>query len=1236
MRKPTWGPVVKQRVRKFLEVLLSRTDELYDSSFHWQDEDKARPKLIIKSKRRLLEKLTQLKQHEFYQAIESLKVLDILEDIRIKKQGTDDWYFTLKVWSKDTVKNLSQFDREWENKKLEKPRVIVPTFQDDITSEITDVVGHKEVTTNKRQDWGEAVDVSIFYGRTEEAVTLERWIVQECCRIVTIVGMGGIGKTSLSVKLAEQIQGNFEYVIWRTLRNAPPIQDILADLIEFLSNQQEIDLPETIESRISLLINYLRSSRCLLLLDNFETIMRSGDHTGRYLENYEGYGELLKRVGEERHQSCLVLASREKPKEVVLLEGDTLPVRSLQLTGLKVVEGREIFKSKGLFSAAEEEWKLIIEHYVGNPLALKITASAIQELFGGDISEFLKLLQEGYLIFDDIRDILRRQFNRLSDLEKEIMYWLAINGELVSLSELQQDIFSPLVKQELAEALMALGRRALIDKKAAKFIQQPVVMEYVNERFIEQVSQEIITGEILLLNSHALLKAQSKDYIRETQVRLIIKPIVNKLLTHFASKTRLKEELMQILLKLREKHSLAPGYTAGNIINLLCWLQTDLTNYDFSRLTVWQAYLQEINLQGVNFAYSDLTKSVFTETFSSVLSVAISPCGKLLATGNADGEIRLWQVADGKKLFTFKGHQSWVWRVVFSPDGQNLASSGIDKTVRVWDVNTGECRKILYGHSSWVWCVAFSPDGQILASAGADQTVRLWNVDTGNCFKTLQGHSKGVWAVPFSPDGQTLATASDDQTIRLWNINTGQCLKIMQGHSNGIRSLTFSPQGHTLASASADQTIKLWNVSTGECFKTLYGHSKFIISVAFSPDGNTLASGGDDKTVKIWNVSTGECLKSLYGHIGRVWSVSFSPDGSTLASGSEDQIVKLWDVKTGQSLRTLRGKSNGVRSVAFNADGSTLASGSDDHTLKLWNIEGKCLKTFQGHTNWLWSVTFSPDAQTLVSSSCDYVLKIWDVHSGKHLKTLQGHTHWVTSISFSPDGNSIASCSTDQTLKLWDVSTGECLKTLYGHIGRVWSVTFSPQGKTLASGADDRTIKLWDVDTGENLKTLCGHANLILSVAFSPQGNILASASEDKTIKLWDVSSGKCIQTLHGHNVGVWSVAFSPDGKILASGSDDQTIKVWDIHTGNCLQTLQGHSNSVWSVAFHPNGQIVVSSSQDETIKLWDIKTGECLKTLKPHRPYEDMNIIGVTGLTEAQKNTLKALGAIEHEEYLP
>ncbi|HEY9863056.1 MAG TPA: NB-ARC domain-containing protein [Candidatus Obscuribacterales bacterium] len=195
-------------------------------------------------------------------------------------------------------------------------------------------------------DWGEAPDVSQFYGRLRELAQLEQWILDEDCRVIAILGMGGMGKTSLSVKLTQKIHSDFKFVIWRSLRNAPPLTEILSDLIQFLSPKTEGRLSPEAGRQISQLIELLRTSRCLIILDNIESILQEGNRVGYYYPGYENYGDLFKRLGETQHQSCLLMTSREKPREIAALEGQTLKVRCLPLPGLDTEIVKKLFKPK--------------------------------------------------------------------------------------------------------------------------------------------------------------------------------------------------------------------------------------------------------------------------------------------------------------------------------------------------------------------------------------------------------------------------------------------------------------------------------------------------------------------------------------------------------------------------------------------------------------------------------------------------------------------------------------------------------------------------------------------------------------------------------------------------------------------------------------------------------------------------------------------------------------------------
>jgi transcriptional regulator with XRE-family HTH domain len=305
-------------------------------------------------------------------------------------------------------------------------------------------------------DLVEALDVSHFAGREVEVAELTQWIVQEQCRLVTLLGMGGIGKSMLASLLGQRLAPHFEAVLWRSLRDAPSCEELVADCITFFSETPPADFPSSLEQRITQLVARLRASRCLLVLDNLETLLASGDPEGNYLPGYEGYGRLIERLAESAHQSCVLLTSRERPREIEALEGTRSPVRSLRLLGMDDQIARVLLADKGL-SGTLAAWQCLVAGYAGNPLALKIVAQAISDLFDGDLDRFL---QEGELIFNGVRPLLRQQVGRLSPLEHLLLTWLAVLREWTPLDTLVQVLHPRVLRAQVLEALEALARGA--------------------------------------------------------------------------------------------------------------------------------------------------------------------------------------------------------------------------------------------------------------------------------------------------------------------------------------------------------------------------------------------------------------------------------------------------------------------------------------------------------------------------------------------------------------------------------------------------------------------------------------------------------------------------------------------------------------------------------------------------------------------------------------------------------
>ncbi|PZO39369.1 MAG: hypothetical protein DCF19_13960 [Pseudanabaena frigida] len=1094
----------------------------------------------------------------------------------------------------------------------------------------------KAQTFENRSNWGEAIDVSLFYGRTAELETLSQWILGDRCRLVTLLGMGGMGKTALSVKLAEQLQEEFDYVIWRSLRHAPSFHDKITDCIKILSHQTVTCLPANSHEQITCLVEYFRKSRCLLILDNFDTLLQHGQKIGTCLDGYESYGELLWRLGETSHQSCVLITSREKPAEVAALEGDGLLVRTLALSGLEIAAGQTILTLKGL-SVSDTEACQLVNCYSGNPLALKIAATAIRDLHKGNVNQFLA---SGITLFNGISNLLSQQFKRLSDLQNQLMYWLAIHRESISLTELHSVFVPSMSKAKLMEVLASLLGQNLIERDRHGFTQQPVVMEYVTERLIELISQEIITESPQYLLTQALVQAQAKDYIRDSQIQLIVQPILQQLQTTLVSKQQVEYKLGRLITTLQNETIASDNYGGANLIHLLAHIETNLTGYDFSGLTIRDCDLRSLNLHRVNFSQASFRDCLFAATFGGITSVAFSPDGLSLATSDTNGEIQIWDVSNGKQLFNCKEHNSWIWHVAFSPKYPILASCGQDHTIKLWNTNNGECFKTLHGHSNIVTAIAFSSDGQLIASSSTDRTVKIWNSVTDESIQTLEGHCACVWSVDFHPKGQLLASAGEDNTIKLWNLETGSCVQTLQGHQYWVKAIVFSPNGKILASGSFDCTVKIWDLQTGECLTTLLGHNSVVTSLAFSPQGDRLVTGSYDQSVKIWDVATGKCLDTLHKHTNRVWSVAFHPQENLVVSGGDDHGIKIWELQRGKCIKTLQGNSNAIYAIAYIDQQNLLASAHEDQTIKLWDVNINApqnlepdLQPFQilrGHSDRILSIAFSPNGQILASGSADRKIKLWNPHTGKAMKTLQGHRSWVWGIAISPDSKFLASGSYDHTVKVWDLESGKCLQTLQGHPSSVLAVIFSHDGKTLFSSGYDKLVKHWHLETGECLHTWeADSSNRVWAMAIRSNSQHLASGGDDNSVKLWDIETGDCLRLFSGHSHPVVSVVFTPNGDRLISGSSDRTIKIWDVVTGNCLETLQGHGHWVASLKLSQDSRTLISGSWDETIRCWDITAGQCLQTLRSLSPYKGMIINDVTGLTQAEIDTLKALGAL-------
>lgn len=1099
------------------------------------------------------------------------------------------------------------------------------------------------LTTNNQQNryfCSEVPDVSVFYGRTEELNILQKWIITDCCRLITLVGIGGIGKTSLSAKVIQNLRDNFDFTIWFSLRNAPPPLEIIIDLLQVLSNGEEVDLGNNIPVLINKLIEYLQNRRCLIVFDNVDAIFCDSNYSGNYLSGYEEYGEIFQKIGETQHQSCLLMTSREKPKEISAIEGNLLSVRCLQINGLGISEVKEIFQAKGITDGVDSDWERLTVNYGGNPLYLKFIATTVLDLFEGNISNFIFQINT---VFGDVRNLIGQQFNRLSELEKSLLYWFSINQDAVDLRELQEDLVSQ--SFSLLEILESLNRRSLIEKNNSKFSLQPVVMEYVTINFIDKIYQEVISGDISLFKSHALLKATSADYIQDIQKRLIIKPILERLKLFFGNQHQIETHLINILDNFREKSLYFTGYAVGNIINLLSCSSSLISNHDFSRLNIQQANLQKTILQNIDFNNSNFIKSTFTNNFGIVFSLAFSQNEEFLVTGSIDGDICLWKWQENQLIFQYQAHKTIVESVIFSTDNSMIASSSRDRSIKIWDVSTGQLILSLDSPREYIGTIKnliFNQDGTKLFGY-SNQQIICWDLNTGNCRILIESQS-GICSLCLASETDFLVFGCEDGFVYTWDLNTEAFINQFSTNSGFILSVKVSEDNQIIACGIKDKIVKIWNLNNSDSIE-IKSQSYNISLIDISCNGQYIATGSGEKVVKIWDIDTGLYLQSLSGHVSEINAITFSNTNQILATASVDRTVKIWDITSGKCLKTLQGRADFVHSVAFSSDNQKIISGSQ-HSINFWNLDSQqYISNFLKTKDWLSSLIVSRDEKTIACANIgneDNFIRIWQIddlnsslNKNNHNQIpniiLKGHDDNIWSIAFNPDGTKIVSGSSDRTVKIWNPQTGQCLKTLSGHNRPVLSVAFSPYGNTIASCGGHSIIKLWNVESGECFQTIQEKA--CYTIKFNSNGSILASGHTSGIIKLWDIKNGECIQTLGEFGKPIISIAFSHDGKFIGYGSYDGTVTVWDIKDNKSIAILQQNYSSPWSLDFSnfsQNSYLLAVGRDSEIIQIWNINTGQIIQSFQGNRPLEKVNITGVTGLTDAMIDSLKELGANE------
>ncbi|KAF2788382.1 WD40 repeat-like protein [Melanomma pulvis-pyrius CBS 109.77] len=616
----------------------------------------------------------------------------------------------------------------------------------------------------------------------------------------------------------------------------------------------------------------------------------------------------------------------------------------------------------------------------------------------------------------------------------------------------------------------------------------------------------------------------------------------------------------------------------------------------------------------------DLLRSLRPHT-SPVVTLHVDSTGTLLATGGADGIVKVWDIRGGYTTHTFHGHGGVVSALHFfqvevqhedaaenikkrkrksrQEEGSNadlgtgdssveyrLASGAEDGKIRVWNLHKKSSAVVLDSHVSVVRSLEFSSQHNILISGSRDKTLILWDSRTWKAKRTIAA-LEVIESVGFVCGGQIIFSGGENGRIRLWTATTGSELTPEQGSGNetdAIVDILHHTSLPYLVSVQADQVLN---------FHSLKNVDLTIMQESIDPlPIFRRVSGTHDEVIDLTYVGSDKSLLALNTNSEDIRIVTLKSSDPT---DEEDVIGGKY---FGADVAFLSGHEDIVICMDVDWSGHWLATGAKDNTARLWRLDPqndsfRCFAVLTGHAESLGAIALphtpppatspafadplSHPPEYLVTGSQDRTVKRWDISKdvkrGLRAKyTRKAHDKDINAIDIDPSATMFASASQDRTVKIYSAAEGEAIGVLRGHRRGVWTVKFAPKDS---------------------------------QVPGSSGKGLIATGSGDKTIKIWSLSDYSCLLTLEGHSNSVLKLAWIPyrpidtrdkRGAQLASAAGDGLVKVWDTGSGEVMTTLDNHTDRVWALAVHPTSGTLVSGGADSVITFWDDTTSSTLE----------------------------------------
>lgn len=632
------------------------------------------------------------------------------------------------------------------------------------------------------------------------------------------------------------------------------------------------------------------------------------------------------------------------------------------------------------------------------------------------------------------------------------------------------------------------------------------------------------------------------------------------------------------------------------------------------------AWLRRLN-QAPHTSTSRLLLRTIAAHEGPVTSLAVPPMGDVLATGGADGTLRVWKERDGTQQAELQAHAGGVtavgWIAGKPTEPALLASGGRDGFIRIWDWSAERQLKSWRAHADRVRGLAVVDKSERLITCGDDHMVKIWHWPTGREERVLRGHKDRVFCVATRAEDGLILSGGEDKTLKAWSMDQMAELQTLRGHDSAVHCVALEPGSRWAASGSEDGQLKTWDLETRRERRSIAAHRRRVTDVAIAPGGTQVATAGEDAAVRIWDATTAELVHSYRGHGGAVRALAFDPDKRWIASAGDDGTLRIWSLQEERRRDEPSWEHDGsVLCMRHGEAGGFVATGGEDHSIRIWSEDtGAPRVTLRSHLGAVLAVVSPQEQDLLISAGGDRTVKVWQLSTATLQRTLgdplagavaagivgpqavrslaasaAGHTGPVTCLAHV-DGDALLSGSKDGTMRLWNFRTGEHIRVYQGAKGLIECIAVGLAGQIIASAGTSAEITLWDAQTGRAHRSLTGHDSNITCLALTPDGTRLLSGSLDKTVRVWDITGGTST-ALRGHADRVNALAFDPQTGAVSSASHDTTVRVWDIGRGHATWVLTGHRAPVRCLAGDGLSRRLLSGGDDGFVNVWDLANG--------------------------------------------